>query len=265
VLRTSPALYQEHAPHPALADYVQCYWSIAPSSLELINHVLPDGCIDIMFGFNDTTYSADVVGTMQAAVSVPIAPHETSLGVRFKPGGALPFLRLPMHEITDQTLELKNVWGKVGAYLAEQLHAAPTIPAKIARLEVELLQRVDCLPSVDSLTLDAVHCILTARGSVTVRELTAYTALSERQLERRFRQHTGLSPKLFARMMRFRRAAMLLQQQPQLPLQDLVFNSGFYDQAHFIHDFKAFAKLTPTEYQTRQNDVGFLQYSVRLP
>jgi AraC-like DNA-binding protein len=259
-----PPLYQEHAPHPALADYVQCYWSIAPSAGELLNHVMPDGCADIMFTVDDTACFGEVIGTMQLAINVLIEPRTTSIGVRFKPGGALPFLRLPMHEITDHTLHLNDLWGRVGTYLAEQLYEALTIPAKIARLENELLQRVLCTPTVDTLTMDTLHYILNTKGSVSVRDLTNHAALSERQLERRFRQHTGISPKMFARMIRFRSAAMMLQQQPQLPLQDLVYASGFYDQAHFIHDFKAFAGLTPTEYQARQHDVGFLQYRVHL-
>jgi len=258
-------LYQEYAPHPALTEYVQCYWSIAQSAQPPMNHVLPDGCIDVMFTVTAADCFAEVVGTMSSAVSVPIEPATTFLGVRFKPGGALPFLRVSAQTLTDGLLRLDDVWQGISRHLTEQIYDAPTLAAKVARLEAELLRRVLSIPAVDVLTLDTLHYIRTARGSVTVRELSTHAALSERQLERRFREHTGLSPKLFARLIRFRSAAILLQQQPALPLQDLVFASGFYDQAHFIHDFKAFTGVTPTEYQAQQRDVGFLQYRLRLP
>lgn len=257
-------LYQEYAPHPALADYVQCYWSVAASSTPIINHVLPDGCVDVMFAITDSNCVGEVVGTMSSSIHVEVDTSTTSIGVRFKPGGALPFLRLPMHELTDGFLRLNDLWGVIGDHLTARIYEAPTIPAKITQLENALLQQVWCAPSMDTLTLNALHSIRRMNGRITVRELTSQVALSERQLERRFSQHTGLSPKMFARMIRFRTAAMMLQQQPQLPLQDLVFASGFYDQAHFIHDFKAFAGLTPTEYQAQQSDVGFLQYTVHL-
>ncbi|MFN8375083.1 MAG: helix-turn-helix domain-containing protein [Anaerolineae bacterium] len=258
-------LYQEYVPHPALAAYVQCYWSIAQSAQPLTNHVLPDGCIDVMFSVTAGACFADVVGTMLSAASVPLEPATTFLGVRFKPGGALPFLRVSAQTLTDGVLRLDDVWPSVTRDLSEQIHDAPTLAAKVARLEAELLRRVLAIPAVDVLTLNTIHYIRAARGRVSVRELSTHAALSERQLERRFREHTGLSPKLFARLIRFRSAAMLLQQQPQLAVQDLVFASGFYDQAHFIHDFKAFAGVTPSEYQAQQRDVGFLQYRLRLP
>jgi AraC-like DNA-binding protein len=257
-------LYREYPPHPALATYVQCYWSIASSSRELINHVLPDGCVDVIFTMTEAECVAEVVGTMQSAIHSPVNAMTTFVGVRFKPGGALPFLRLPMHELTDSFLNLNDLWDGVGDHLAEKIHTAPTIAAKVTQLENALLQEVICVPDIDLLTLDALHTIQRAKGHISVHTLTAQLALSERQLERRFSQHTGLSPKMFARLIRFRTAAMLLQQQPTRPLQDLVHEIGFYDQAHFIHDFKAFSGLTPTEYLAQQRNVGFLQYTLRL-
>jgi AraC-like DNA-binding protein len=257
-------LYREYIPHPALVPYVQCYWSIASSSRELINHVLPDGCADIIFTMTETECVATVVGAMQSAIHSPVNAITTFVGVRFKPGCALPFLRLPLYELTDSLVSLHELWGKVGDHLAEKIHAAPSIAAQVAQLENALLQKICYVPDIDLLTLDALHTIRRAKGHISVHRLTTHLALSERQLERRFSQQTGLSPKMFARLIRFRTAAMLLQQQPMLPLQDLVHEIGFYDQAHFIHDFKAFSGLTPTEYLAQQRNVGFLQYTLHL-
>jgi AraC-like DNA-binding protein len=256
-------LYREYPPHPALVPYVQCYWSIAPAPSVLINHVLPDGCVDVMFTLHDEGCIAEVVGTMQSAINATVNDTTAFLGVRFLPGGALPFLRLPLYELTDSALPLEALWGSLARELSERIFDAPTLPAKIKLLENVLLQRINA--PVDTLILETLYAIRSRCGSISIHELTTRAALSERQLERRFRQHIGLSPKMFARVVRFRSAAALLQQPAPLSLQDVVFRSGYYDQAHFIHDFKAFTGLTPTEYQAQQRDVGFLQYTLRLP
>src|SRR6185295_11969728 len=98
------------------------------------------------------------------------------------------------------------------------------------------------------------------QGDISVTALRTDLSLSERQLERTFRQQTGLTPRQFARLTRFRQVVQLLHQ-PALTLTDVAYQAGYYDQAHFIHDFKAFAGLTPRDYRREQQDVGFLQFS----
>ncbi len=252
-------------PHAALAPYVQCYWSIAPSARPFTNRVLPDGCLDILIAVDAAGCAAKVVGTMQRAEVHAMSGLETFIGVRFKPGGAFPFLRLPLDEVTNGELALANLWGKQDAYLAQQVYEAGSISERITRLEATLLRRYALLPPVDTLISNALHLLRTHKGGVSVQEMVARLALSERQLERRFRQQTGLSPKLFARVTRFRAAVMALQRAPLLPLDDQAQEMGFYDQAHFIHDFKAFSGVTPTNYMAEWSNGGFLQYPARLP
>jgi AraC-like DNA-binding protein len=253
--------YREYAPHPALAPYVQCYWSIVPSPYLLTNRILPDGCLDILVSVSASACEIKIIGTMQSAQVHSVNHFQTYVGVRFKPGGAFPFLRLPLHELTDRELDIHDLWNI--PCLPEQVYEADSPAARIARLEAILLRRIP--QTLDPLLSNALHRIRTSRGMVSVKELVSTVALSERQLERRFRDQTGLTPKAFARLTRFRTAAMTLQQSPLQPLDDLAQNGGYYDQAHFIHDFKAFAGLTPTEFLAERQDVGFLQYLLRLP
>lgn len=253
--------YHEYAPHPALAPYVQCYWSIAASPFPLLNRVLPDGCLDILVSLTPAACDLKIIGAMENAEVHPVSSVQTYIGVRFKPGGAFPFLRLPLHELTGIDLDLHHLWDI--QCLPEQLYESSSPRARITQLEALLLSR--CPTSIDSLLANALHEIRTSTGAVSVKALAERFALSERQLERRFRDQTGLTPKAFTRLTRFRAAAINLQQNPLLPLDNLALNSGYYDQAHFIHDFKAFSGITPTGFTAEQQDVGFLQYPLRLP
>ncbi len=245
--------YREYRPHPALAPYVACYWSIT-SPIPLVNRVLPDGCMDIVAGD-----SLVVVGTMRQAILVPVDSQSITVGIRFKPGGGAAFFRLPLQELTDDTLDLGFLWGRCADELAEQVTSASTVSAKITQLEAFLLRRLDLLPSFNPTLQSAVSAVRQAHGNITITALRTNLSLSERQLERGFLQYTGLTPRQFARLTRFRQVVSLLHQ-PALPLTDVAYHAGYYDQAHFIHDFKALAGLTPREYRREQGDVGFLQF-----
>ncbi len=247
--------YREYPPHPALAPYVACYWSIT-SPLPLVNRILPDGCVDIVV--SDTI---EAVGTMSQAILVPVNSQSLTVGIRFKPGGGAVFFRLPLHELNDATLDLRSLWGRCTHTLADQLAEATNAQQKITYLETFLLRRMDALPSLDSNLQNAITAVRKVHGDISVSALRTGLSLSERQLERTFRQHTGLTPRQFARLVRFRQVVHLLHQ-PALPLTDVAYRAGYYDQAHFIHDFKALAGLTPRDYRREQQDVGFLQFPV---
>ena len=246
--------YCEFQPHPALAPYVACYWSTF-SPTPLINRVLPDGCTDIVVG-----ETIEAVGTMRQAILVPVASQSITVGIRFKPGGGVAFFRLPLHELTDTTLDLHTLWGYTTHDLIEQLTEATTAHQKIAYLEAFLLHRLHQLPSLDHTVQSAIAAVRKAHGDISITTLRTDLSLSERQLERTFRQHTGLTPRQFTRLTRFRQVVRLLHQ-PALPLTDVAYRAGYYDQAHFIHDFKDLAGLTPRDYRREQQDVGFLQSS----
>ncbi len=118
--------YREYPPHPALAPYVACYWSIT-SPTPILNRILPDGCVDIVL--SDTV---EVVGTMRQAILVPMDSQTITIGVRFKPGGGAAFFRLPLHEVTDDMLDLRSLWGRCADELAEQVAGAATVHLKVS-------------------------------------------------------------------------------------------------------------------------------------
>lgn len=244
--------YREYPPHPALAPYVACYWSVA-SAAEVRNRVLPDACIDIVFAG-----SLKVVGAMRRAAVLMVSQEQAAAGIRFKPGGAAAFLRLPLHEVTDEQLPLDALWGCEGEMLSERLMTVFSTSDRIGLLEATLLHRLASITQYNPTVQYALHIIRRSQGNVSVTTLRTTLALSERQLERSLQQATGLAPRELTRITRFQQAVHLLRR-PGISLTETAHQAGYYDQAHFIRDFKALAGVTPGGYRQEQQNVGFVQ------
>jgi hypothetical protein len=130
--------YGEVPPSPALAPWVECFWSIrAGSSPATINRVLPDGCADLIVGVG----GAMVVGTMRSALLVPLAAPARLVGVRFHPGAALRMFDTPLTELTDRRIPLDLLWGRAADELTDALDWADTAPG-LARAERLVARRL---------------------------------------------------------------------------------------------------------------------------
>ncbi len=223
-------MYREHAPSPALREWVECFWTRrddAPSGEA--HRVLPDGCADLVFDL--TAGDADVVGTMTRPLVIPPGNATEFVGVRFRPGRAAAFLRLPLAELTDARVPLTDIWktwdGRVD----------------IASLETELLRRLD--PDRDRRVDAAVARIAAGGGTLRIGEIANEIGISRQHLSRQFLQHVGVTPKTFARVMRFRRLVDSLGIQTDVDWADAAAQHGYYDQAHLIAEFRELAGTTP--------------------
>jgi hypothetical protein len=111
--------YRERAPHPALGPFVDRFWTSGPEAPAL-RRILPDGCLDLIVNLREGR--AVVVGAMTTAVTVQPRPGTEVAAVRFRPGGAFPFVRLPLVELTDRMVDA----GALGLPWAQALATAPS-------------------------------------------------------------------------------------------------------------------------------------------
>ncbi|GGY45100.1 helix-turn-helix transcriptional regulator [Pseudoduganella albidiflava] len=246
-------IYREYPPHPALRAHVACLWTArvaAPVSASAphVHRVLPDNCVDILW--QDDGRQAYAVGMMSASFLVPAARPVRTVAVRFRPGAAGAFLGAPLHPLTDARAQLADLWGRS---LADRLDDALwtddlTDRQRIALVERELLRRLaaaDGTPAA-SLGMRAVAALEAAHGALTVASLADGLGLSRQHLALQFRQQVGISPKLFARICRFRRALALLRAPDRDgDLAALAADCGYFDQSHLVRDFRDFADSTP--------------------
>ncbi|WP_338767727.1 helix-turn-helix transcriptional regulator [Massilia sp. METH4] len=246
-------IYREYPPHPALRAHVACLWTArvtAPVSAAAphVHRVLPDNCVDILW--QDDGRQAFAVGMMSASFLVPAARPVRTVAVRFKPGAAGAFLGMPLHPLTDGRAALPDLWGRAAVdRLDDALWTDDlTDRQRIALVERELLRRLAAPGNVQSnpLGLRAVAAIEAAHGAVPVEALADTLHVSRQHLAVQFRQQVGISPKLFARICRFRRALALLRDRSRDgDLAALAADCGYFDQSHLIRDFRDFADTTP--------------------
>jgi AraC-like DNA-binding protein len=175
-----------------------------------------------------------------------IFKHDGSIGsvlVYFKPGGAAPFFEQPIHEIFDESLSLDNFMLRSELLVFEErLLESKSNAERIHLVEQFLISKMN--PSKkDELVVAALALIHSHKGDVRMKELAENLHTSQSPLEKRFRKIVGLSPKKYASIIRFKHA--IKSYAPQKSLTELGYEVGFYDQAHFIKEFKNFTGQRP--------------------
>lgn len=189
------------------------------------------------------------------AVSTPTRAWEfgyptptRSVGVHLKPWGLAPFLPMPAAELCDRPATVAQIWGRTGiAELRDRLTSAAGPEEMLTLFEEELMRR---LRELDG--LDVVRHLSTAiaetGGTVPINELALAVRASSTYLARRFKAVVGITPKRLARSHRFTSTVLAIDVAAPIDWADVAARAGYFDQAHFVHEFREFTGLTPTRY-----------------
>lgn len=239
--------FRRYHPSLALSPFVRNFWTArCAHALGTATHqrIVPDGCIDIIFVRRSPTadYRAYVVGTMTRPIFEDLTDHPDYIGIRFAPGGFGYFFKIRPSDLTDQIVALEDplIWA-----VAERIAATDDIQTRLDILERHLGGQFTSErhnPIIEQM----VATITARRGNVTVAELARKAAWSPRHLRRTFGVSIGLSPKTFCRIIRFKSALRALRHRCQPDLLAVALDSGYYDQAHFIHEFNSFYGASPS-------------------
>ncbi|MCW4355271.1 helix-turn-helix domain-containing protein [Hoyosella sp. YIM 151337] len=171
-----------------------------------------------------------------------------SVGVHFKPWGLAPFLPMPAAELCDRPVTVAQVWGPPAvAELRDRLTAADGPQAMLTLLEKELRRRLREAAGL-RLVRHTSSIIAATRGTVAIGDLNVTAGVSSTHLAQRFKELIGITPKRLARTLRFASTVFAINPAEQIDWADLAGRAGYFDQAHFGHEFRAFTGLTPTQY-----------------
>jgi AraC-like DNA-binding protein len=256
-----------HRPVGPLAAAVQCIWCWGePDVAERRERVLPAGTLDIVFnlrddrlrvcdrddaGRSDVLPGTLITGVQSRYLVVPAPPGAAILGIHFRPGGAAALLGIPAGDLEDAYAGLDSLWGAGARRLRERLAEASSRADRVHLVESFLLgraaPRLAPHPRV-ALALEALDDPTVLR----VADLRARTGLSAKQLIALFRDEVGIAPKTFWRIHRFQAAVRRLEGAPARGGAELAADLGYFDQAHLIRDFQAFAGLSPRAYLERR-------------
>ncbi|MFM9329158.1 AraC family transcriptional regulator [Paenibacillus mesotrionivorans] len=247
--------YREWKPCPDLQGRVCCYWYLPArpegSVVAACERMVPDGCIDLILQWDRMSGEAIafVVGTVDQPVFVPAEDTRWDrLGIRFYPGGLQHFLKEPGHLFTNRIYPLAEISKSLETELTRSVR--PAVPAEELVLAVQqcLLARLQERLPWDHTFRNTLRHIYLAKGRLTVHELSQQECVSSKQLGRIFLERTGLSTKTFTQIIRFQQVLRHLNQEADPVLIRAALEHGYYDQAHFIHEFVDFSGLLPSDY-----------------
>jgi AraC-like DNA-binding protein len=254
--------HQIFPPHRDLATMVKCYWTLE-SPLEATpqrNTIVPDGCMKMIFHYGDLyKHYPDgehyfllprcfVIGQLTMPFEVQPSGQTGTFFVCFHPNGFLPFATFPIKEMENTAVPLDKLFGIKGVELGQQILHATSTAERIKLIEAFLRSRLTDRKAIDFIVQSAVETILTANGQVSIDELSRQNGINRRHLVRKFSSAIGLSPKQLSKTIRLQAALKTLLAKNVTSLTDLAYENDFYDQAHFIKDFKEFTGLTPKEF-----------------
>jgi AraC-like DNA-binding protein len=178
-----------------------------------------------------------------------------ALGVHFKPGGALPFLRMSLAELRDKHISLETIFGASARRLHCKLIEEQRINRMFMILESYLMTNMARPLSHHPAVALALEEFMNISAARTVSEVAKMTGYSRRRFIELFNDEVGLTPKLFSRIQRFQAALELVRQANPISWSEIALACGYYDQAHLIRDFQIFSGLTPTAHYAEQLSV----------
>jgi AraC-like DNA-binding protein len=210
---------------------------------------VPSGDVPLVILFQGKTDQRDIFtsGLHDSATIVKSDGPTAGVQANLTAVGARLFFNQPLCDFTNRTLGLDDVIGPAVRHLQAELHDAPTWEARFSILDRLIASRVAVSrPPSQELVWSWEELTRTA-GRVKIAALVDEIGWSERHFAREFRCHLGMTPKAFARVLRFARVVKQLTTRSQPRLVDIALDCGYYDQAHFTRDFRTFAGITPTE------------------
>ncbi len=169
--------------------------------------------------------------------------------VKIFPWAASLLFDFDLNDCVDENLPLEYVIGGEGNFLEEQLMTGEGYENKIEILQDYLLKRLIRINNDPNKLLEATtKMIFNSKGNIKIKDIAEQVHSSPRTLQRMFQQYYGITPKKYAQQIRLRNFAAQLSKNKNLSLTELALKCGYFDQAHFNHEFSSIAMVTPTEF-----------------
>jgi AraC-like DNA-binding protein len=237
-----------------LAGYVNFLWlSESYSQPHPVELILPTATVDMVVDLAQVESPRSVVSGVQSrAVELDTAGPLSLIGARFKPGGASALLGIPAVELYNCRVSLETVWGYRGEQLRERLHLAKLPLRRFQILEDFLAERLYGKSSLSDVIRCSVKAIDAAGETVSVQGLALGGGMSAVRFSALFRDQVGLTPKSYAKIVRFQRAIAAIGRAAHVDWASIALSCGYFDQAHFNHDFRDFCGIAPSKYLTHR-------------
>ncbi len=258
-----PVIYNFSRPSSILEPFIKYYWILeSDKSNQLIckERIFPTGFIEIIFYYGDQYLKINKNNQSVIQPKCQINGQSTGyydimptgkiglISVVLKPNAARLFFNLPVSELTNHSLDIANIEKHEIKRLENAIQIATNNNERIKAIENYFYNQLIEKKLYDFKRIN--HCIEKInqkKGLITLKELATESFLCQKQFNRKFSDFVGLNPKQFLRIIRFQHAIFSYQNNPSVNFTELAYTCGYFDQSHFIHEFKTFTGLTPTE------------------
>jgi AraC-like DNA-binding protein len=252
-------IFKRVQPNSFLENYIDCFWVIESEDHQPVKQkIIPDGFPEIIFHYRDP-YRININGSWQlqakGLLAGQIKKHfflentGTSgvFGIKFKPAALSHLFGFSMHAFTDNVLPIEDLDNTFLNLLGQEIQQCHGYAEMIEVAEKRFKSLVENTLGANA-AIDAIaDLIFQTNGSVSIIEIQKAFFTTERQLQRLFHQYIGISPKFYCRIIRFNHVFQLMQQ-GKFSWLDITHRAGYFDQSHFIRDFKAFTGEDPSKY-----------------
>jgi AraC-like DNA-binding protein len=255
--------YQTFQPHPDLDALIKCYWTLeVPAEKDSRKQrIVPDGCIEMIFilGNDVRRYTSEdefiiqpramVLGQITKPFFIEPTGYVNSFAVRFYPYGFANFAATAIKNLANKDTPINLLFGdKPASELEHKIINATNTKHRIEIVEDFLLHKLKDKATIDSIVKETVDTLLLTEGSESINSILKNHLSKRRQLERKFFNQVGLSPKQLGKVIRLQTALKMLLNRQYESFTKIAYESKYYDQAHFIKDFKEFTGANPKDF-----------------
>lgn len=254
-----------HIPKPPLSHFIRFFFYFEDvQKANVVDRFLPNGDTEILIDFHDEPqyiYDNATLKEVQACrhvwasgvrtgpITIPSGNNSSMMVIMFRKGGAAPFFPFPMSEMADRVFDADLVWGTGFGELRERLLATRAVARRFEIVENFLTSmfrsRLEANPCVEF----AVNEMATRPDSLSILKMNQKIGYSQKHFIELFKRQVGVTPKAYLKLMRFQKTIRFIDASPpQIDWKGIAADCGFYDQSHFINDFKHFTGFTPEHY-----------------
>ena len=264
--------YYTFQPGPKLAPYVRAFWVLEGAVTKeqpYIHRTLASFCPEIIFhysgSFEELAFGNDSEKSFLTGIHAQTRKFRRFIvkesfgifGVLLEPYALHALLGIPSGKLVDEMPDLYSVIGQEGKDLEEKIMLAGSNERRLHIITSFLEKRLTVINRPE--IIGATNTIYKSKGQLNLKKLADQSCLSQRQFERKFKELNGFTPKLFSRIVRFN-ALLNTNLQQYRSLTEMAYDFGYYDQAHFIQDFKEFSGYNPAAYFTGRADEVFFSW-----
>jgi AraC-like DNA-binding protein len=236
-----------HLPPSDLNFFIERYWIVTwdlRGQEPYLQENIPNPCVNLVVEQN----SSGIYGAGHRRSSRLLKEQGRAFGVKFRPGAFYPFIRSPLSRLTGLSICIDDVFGAEGVAFESRLLSLEDEYEMVAVandfFRAHLPEHDQNIEVVNQI----VDRIITDRTITKVDDIVRVFNLNKRTLQRLFNQYVGVSPKWVIQIYRLHEAACQLAGKDVVDWSSLALDLGYFDQAHFIKDFKALIGRSPTDY-----------------